>query len=208
MEETSSDVGSEDVTDHKTRSTKQPTGTRNQRPSKRRKEIQQEDSLLQKALECMERTGSSKESDRDPDIIFGEYVATELKAVKDEHKKRFIKFQIQSLLFSALNPQPPPTRPHSLGTPPPWENPHSTIGITILVYPLHVLLHHSTKNLMKTSDHIATVFLQPCVYSMINTIQFINHTYLYIPLKCFTNSCTRFRDDSANRLCRDPVDIL
>lgn len=84
---------------------------------------------MQKALECIERTGRSKESDRDPDIIFGEYVDTELKAVEDEHKKRCIKFQIQSLLFSALNPraQPTPSRPHSFGTPPPWENPHSPV---------------------------------------------------------------------------------
>ena len=122
MGSTSDDI---DLADQTPRSTKRPTGTRDSRPSKRQKEKQQEDTVLMKALECMERSGETK---RDSDDIFGEYVANELKAINDDQKKRFIKFQIQSLLFSLLSPQPIPPEPHSnYGAHhrrPYWENPH------------------------------------------------------------------------------------
>ena len=70
----------------------------------------------------MEAT-SSKCTQWDPDDIFGEYIASELKTIKDEATKRRIKFQIQSMIFYVQNenhlPMSPgllnygyPTNPH------------------------------------------------------------------------------------------------
>ena len=81
------------------RSTKRPTGSKEKKTSKRQKET--EDIILHKAIDLMEQS-SSKPISRDVDDIFGEYVANELKTIKDGHLKRMVKFNIQSILFHSL----------------------------------------------------------------------------------------------------------
>lgn len=118
-EDSISVIGSEDQAENSVtvRSTKRPLETRSQRASssKIRKKHEEEDMLLQKAIQCMEKSGNTKQmmGKRDPDEIFGEYVATELQSIKNEEMKRVIKFKIQSLLFSALTPQPNPSFPQA-----------------------------------------------------------------------------------------------
>ena len=48
---------------------------------------------------------ANKGTARDADEVFGEYVTSELRSIKDENTKRVIKFRIQSLFFSLLTPQ-------------------------------------------------------------------------------------------------------
>ena len=48
---------------------------------------------------------ANKGTAQDADEVFGEYVTSELRSIKDENTKRVIKFRIQSLFFSLLTPQ-------------------------------------------------------------------------------------------------------
>ena len=64
-----------------------------------REEPQDEDRLIKKAIECLEKPEVPQQSD--PDDIFGQYVTLELKSIQDE-RKRGVKFKIQSLLYSAF----------------------------------------------------------------------------------------------------------
>ena len=88
-------------------STKRPIEGKATKLTKRQKE-KKEDILLKKAIECMEKSMSegTKLQKKDPDEVFGEYVATELKNVTDMKQKRIIKYKIQSVLFTALTPTP------------------------------------------------------------------------------------------------------
>ena len=75
--------------------------------TKRRKKELDKDMILHKALSCME-----KDPKKDEDDIFGQYVATELRSIKNQQIKRFTKWRIQSLIYSAhsgLAGQPEPT---------------------------------------------------------------------------------------------------
>ena len=90
------------------RSTKRPTtSNRSKKTSKRQKE--DEDYLLQRAINCMEQSGKASNSTltRDPDDIFGEYVANELKSITDCSIKWRVKFNIQSVLFHSFGQQAP-----------------------------------------------------------------------------------------------------
>ena len=84
---------------------KRPRGNKEKQQSKQHKVT--EDIILHKALDLMEKSSSNPVS-RDIDDIFGEYVANELKTIKDHHMKRMIKFNIQSMLFHSLSQQSMP----------------------------------------------------------------------------------------------------
>ena len=84
------------------RSTKRPTSSTKANETKRQKREKEEDSLLQKAMQCMEAATSTKSS-IDADKLFGDYIASELKAIEDEKVKRLLKHQIQSLIFTTAN---------------------------------------------------------------------------------------------------------
>ena len=85
-------------------------------------------------MECIERSVDTNKNTtkRDADDIFGEYVATELRSIKNEEAKRHIKFRIQSLLFSSLTSHPMPTFPppiHALEAQPmhsQWDHSHTS----------------------------------------------------------------------------------
>ena len=87
------------------KSTKRPIKNRDQRTNKRKKQADQEDLLLEKALLCMERAGESTQRKDDDDDIFAQYIATEIRAIKDPQVKRMGKWKIQSIVFSAQAPQ-------------------------------------------------------------------------------------------------------
>ena len=59
-------------------------------------------------------TTSCKCMQQNPDDIFGEYIASELKTIKDEAIKRRIKFQIQTMIFSVQNENHLPMSPGPL----------------------------------------------------------------------------------------------
>lgn len=113
------------------RSTKRPTTTKDQRLTKRQK---REEALMNKAIACMEKTSDRVQQKRDEDDIFGEYVASEMRAIQNVQMKRWVKFKIQSLFFSAhceFTSQPPPAFPPSQPFAPPamqgqWEIPHTS----------------------------------------------------------------------------------
>ena len=101
-------------------STKQTIERGDGRPiTKCQKKESKEDILLTKAMECIERSaGANKNtSKRDADDIFGEYVATELRSIKNEETKRHVKFRIQSLFFSSLSSHPITTFPTPIHVP-------------------------------------------------------------------------------------------
>lgn len=113
-------------------STKRPIEKKTFKPNKRQKE-QQEDALLTKAMGLIERsaaTAEAKNSERDADDIFGEYIAMELKSIKNEEMKRLVKFRIQSLLFSTLSSHPmtaiPPPAPFHPPVLSQWDHPHAS----------------------------------------------------------------------------------
>ena len=64
--------------------------------NKKKKKEAQEDILLQKAIQCMERSDNKE----DEDDIFGRYVASELRSIDNIHTKRLAKWQIQSIIFN------------------------------------------------------------------------------------------------------------
>lgn len=125
-------------TNEEVRSTKRPTSSTAQRPSKRQKKETQEDVLLQKAIACMENAGGIDRHRRDNDDIFGEYVATEIRSIQDSKVKCWVKFQIQPLLFSAQSGAIPSPQLHALPPIPPsrpgtsqamlgqWDYPNTT----------------------------------------------------------------------------------
>ena len=83
------------------RSTKRPLAAKKGKETKRQKREKQENTLLQKAIVCMEGTSNKITAKKDADDIFGEYVTSELRAMHNVEMKRWVKFRIQSLLFSA-----------------------------------------------------------------------------------------------------------
>ena len=83
------------------RSTKRPIGATTSNLTKRQKREKEEDCLLQKVVQCMEADTSNNSTNANK--IFGDYIASELRAIEDQKAKRFLKHQIQSLIFSANN---------------------------------------------------------------------------------------------------------
>lgn len=72
--------------------------------AKRRKEDQAEDILIKKAIDYLDKPIDSQ--GKDADDIFGQFVTSELRSIKDDQQKRIIKFKIQSLLYTSLVSQP------------------------------------------------------------------------------------------------------
>ena len=101
------------------RSIKRPIikdGPSNAKHSKCRKESP-DDVLLMKALQCMERSTDNIVQIKDPDEVFGQYIATELRGIQDKNRKQLIKYRIQSVLFTALAPENHLYYPHSQAIP-------------------------------------------------------------------------------------------
>ncbi|XP_014674058.1 PREDICTED: uncharacterized protein LOC106814275 [Priapulus caudatus] len=88
------------------KSTKQPTG---RKCSRKQKQVDDEDIVLNKAMTALDKASRSPAmNDSTPDDIFGQYVASELKGVKDEYLKKMIKHRIHTVLFET---QMPPSSP-------------------------------------------------------------------------------------------------
>ena len=83
------------------RSTKRPLAAKKGKETKRQNREKQENSLLQKAIVCMEGASNKITAKKDADDIFGENVTSELQAMHNVETKRWVKFRIQSLLFSS-----------------------------------------------------------------------------------------------------------
>ena len=70
--------------------------------SLKRKRIEQEDELIKKAINCMEKatTGNSGNVEaNDEDYLFGRYIAAELKTIDSIQTKRLTKLKIQTILY-------------------------------------------------------------------------------------------------------------
>ena len=88
VEETSDEA----TTETQVRSTKRPTSNKDKCSTKRKKQADQEDLLLQKALLCMERAEEGRQGKLDDDDeIFARFIATEIRSIKDHHVKRIVK---------------------------------------------------------------------------------------------------------------------
>ena len=99
----------EEETEHlppQRKSTKQPTGKKR---SRRQIQEEEEDSLLKRAVTALDKaTASPHKVDVSADDIFGQYVASELKGIKDGYVKKLIKHKIQTVIFESQVP----TMPH------------------------------------------------------------------------------------------------
>ena len=85
-------------------STKQPKNTYTNTSvtaTKKQKKESQEDALMQKAIACIEKVSDRKHDDDD---VFGQFVASELRAISDLQCKNWIKWQIKSV-FCNVQPQ-------------------------------------------------------------------------------------------------------
>ena len=106
-ESSGASLDQQSITNREIRSTKRPLEGGKSKPTKVSKQFKQnpEDVLLMKAIECIEKTtaNDNRNQKNDPDDIFGEYIATELKSIQDMNQKRAIKFRMQSLLFFILD---------------------------------------------------------------------------------------------------------
>ena len=84
------------------KSTKQPTSNKQMPSTCKRQRKEAQDILLEKAIGVMEMASNkSSSAQKEIDDIFGEYVASEIKAIRDPQVKWRVKFHIQSILFSA-----------------------------------------------------------------------------------------------------------
>lgn len=91
-------------------STKRPITDKGPKETKRQRREKQEQALLQKAITCMETASAATCSTvRDADTVFGEYIATELRALQNTEMKRWLKHRIQSLIFSTTSGFPSAT---------------------------------------------------------------------------------------------------
>ena len=52
----------------------------------------------------------TKDIEEDEDVVFGKYLTSELRKIKDQRQKAFIKFKIQSLLFETQYGHGEPSR--------------------------------------------------------------------------------------------------
>ncbi len=78
------------------KSTNQPTGRKR---TQSQIQIDQEIIVLKKAMNTLEQVSSSPaRSEQTADDIFGQYVASELKGIKDEYLKKLIKHRIHCLV--------------------------------------------------------------------------------------------------------------
>ena len=84
------------------KSTKRPISNKQMPSTSKRQRKEAQDILLEKAIGVMEMASNkSSSAQKEIDDIFGEYVASEIKAIRDPQVKRRVKFHIQSILFSA-----------------------------------------------------------------------------------------------------------
>ena len=73
------------------RSTKRPIIQKGEKQTKRQKREKQEETLLQKAIACMEGASDNHSAMRDVDSVFGEYIASELRAMQNQEMKCWVK---------------------------------------------------------------------------------------------------------------------
>ena len=127
-DDSSIELSTENITSDETiRSTKKPLEDKASKSAKRHKVEHHEDVLIKKAIECLEKPNDPIEKDPDD-----QFIISELKSIKDEHQKRMIKFNIQSVfLYSALSPQPPYNHPYyGQYYHPNWEDSRSPTSIS------------------------------------------------------------------------------
>ena len=80
-------------------STKQPLQQGGKKPTKRQRLESIENDLLKKAIKCIDETTTGSEK-MDSVELFGQYVASELRALNN-HSQRWVKLQVQNILFNA-----------------------------------------------------------------------------------------------------------
>ena len=107
-------------------STKRPlTGGGTVKETKRQRKEKQEEALLQKAISCMEAASNSSNCTKDADTVFGDYIASELRDIQNVETKRWLKHQIQSLIYQASTQLPftpmGMTTSQQLFCPPAWD---------------------------------------------------------------------------------------
>ena len=71
--------------------------------SLKRKRIEQEDELIKKAINCMEKAttvNSGNVEAHDEDYLFGQYIAAELQTIDSIQTKRLTKLKIQTILYN------------------------------------------------------------------------------------------------------------
>lgn len=103
-------------------STKLPT-KQGKRSTKRQRIGSAENELISKAISCMDRAvgGSTNDSFE----LFGRYVASEVRAITSPQTQRWVKLQIQNILFSAQSAVSTPSQPfHPLPQSPDVHNPY------------------------------------------------------------------------------------
>ena len=78
-------------------STKQPTQQAKKHVSKRQKIEASENDLIKRAIQCLDQPTQSADGFE----LFGQYIATELRAILNPQAQRWAKLQIQNILFNA-----------------------------------------------------------------------------------------------------------
>lgn len=68
--------------------------------SKRQKLETDENQLIKKAIDCMNKA-TANENKEDAFDIFGRYVASELRSIPSLHAQRWVKLQIQNIMYNA-----------------------------------------------------------------------------------------------------------
>ena len=77
------------------KSTKRPISNKQMPSTSKRQRKEAQDILLEKAIGVMEMASNkSSSAQKEIDDIFGEYVASEIKAIRDPQVKRRVKFHI------------------------------------------------------------------------------------------------------------------
>ena len=77
--------------------------------SKKSRLDKKEEILLDSAIAYM--STSSKSTSNDEHDVFGKYIASELRSIKEARVQRWIKWSIQNTLYTAQCGMTPPTRP-------------------------------------------------------------------------------------------------
>ena len=85
------------------RSTKRPLDASNKGKKKKKQQNTAEDSLLEEAINCLKKEGKEDDQAKDEDDIFGKFIVSELKGIKDVRLKRQVKWRIQTAIYEAHN---------------------------------------------------------------------------------------------------------
>ena len=95
------------------------------KPTKRQRIESAENDLLQKAIDCMDRSAVETETELDGFDFFGRYIASELRSLSNPQSQRWAKLQIQRVLYDAAQTEagvPPSQSPMG-----PYQSPFSLL---------------------------------------------------------------------------------